>query len=876
MASAQEDDDAAMFTLETFTVTATKREENQQKIPLSVSALDEGSLKDLRVDRLDDYLNLLPNVSMQGTGPGQNELYIRGAATSQTIITVSSVQGIQPSVAMYLDEQPFAMRGRNLDVYAADLERIEVLPGPQGTVFGASSQSGTVRLITRKPDFGAAAAGVETTVSATEGGDNSIAVKGYVNLPLSDKLAVRLAFYNDTLGGWIDNIQNDPENGGWNGSAVVIDRVSGGPLPDPENQTIPIPRNDDLVEDNYNDATYSGARLGVAYKFNEDWDLLVQHTQQTLSTEGVWAYDPNLQGESSVNRFAPEKNDDEFGLTTLTLKGRLGKLDVVYAGGYLNRDISSTIDYTFYTNGGLFSAYYVFYPGDGTYSQGFDPSKFYKENSGNSRMTHEFRVNTPNENRTRLLGGLFYDEQEIAVVGKFKIASTDSPYFSNLARTLVAPPGTEGLNTDGGPFSSEYSFVNDVTHKTDQIAFFGQVETDLSDTVTLGLSARYYDIVDDYKGSTTTVNVTDRLRAFGMNSEQALIDSLGESAGSAAWAAIQNGQLDVSKLDSDGNLRVDDIIYRASVDWQATDDILFFLSYAQGFRPPVTNRVGGGLANNQNGVFDGFRIPVYSQTDDLDNFEIGMKSEFLNNRLRVNATLFQSEISDLQTSRFDPANISFLWFADNVGDAEIRGLDTDFAYRASENLTLAGSFSFLDTEITRANPELQGIAAPVGSRLPFSAEFSGNLRLRYEFDVPDSGKLGSMQGYFQTGIKYKGESLSGLKMDAYVVEDTMRRVYNVESSGLKIQRESDAYLGATPITDLLDVDGIPGGRYVQEASTVLDLALGVTGDSWNAEFFVDNATNEKTMDYIDTQQFTPHVVTGRPRTYGIRLSYDFQ
>ncbi len=865
-----------MFTLETFTVTATKREENQQEIPLSVSSLDNVSLKRLRVDQLDDYLDLLPNISIQGTGPGQNELYIRGAATSQTIITVSSVQAIQPSVAMYLDEQPVAMQGRNLDVYAADLERIEVLPGPQGTVFGASSQSGTVRLITRKPNFKAAASGFETTVSTTKGGDSSFALKGYTNLPLSDKLAVRLAFYNDTQGGWIDNIQNDPQNGGWNGSAVVVDRVSGGPLPDPENQTLPIPRNDDLVEDNYNDATYSGVRLGVAYKVNKDWDLLVQHTQQTLSTEGVWAYDPNLEGESSVNRFAPEKNDDEFGLTTLTLNGRLGKLDVVYAGGYLDRNISATIDYTFYTNGGLYSAYYVFYPGDGTYSQGFDPSKFYKEESGNTRMTHELRVNTSADNRVRLLGGMFYDKQEIPVVGKFKIAATDSPYFSNLARTLAAPPGTEGLNTDGGPFSPEYSFVDDVTHKTDQIAFFGQVETDLSDTVTLGLSARYYDIVDDYKGATTTVNVTERLRAFGANSEQALIDSLGQSAGSATWAAIQNGELDVSKLKPDGNVEVDDVIYRGSIDWQATNDVLFFASYAQGFRPPVTNRVVGGLATNQSGVFEGYRIPVYSQTDTLDNFEIGMKSEFLRNRLRINATLFQSEISDLQTSRFDPANISFLWFSDNVGDAEIRGLDTDFAYRASENLTLAGSFSFLDTEITRENPELLGIAAPVGSRLPFSAEFSGNLRLRYEFDVPDSEKLGSMKGYFQAGIKHTGESLSGLKMDAYVVEDTMRRVYKVESSGLKIQRESDAYLGAAPNTELLGVDGLPGGRYVQEASTVLDLALGVTADAWNAEFFIDNVTNEKTMDYIDTQQFTPHVVTGRPMTYGIRLSYDFQ
>jgi len=365
-------------------------------------------------------------------------------------------------------------------------------------------------MITSKPDFNAVGAGFQTSVASTEGGESSFAVQGYANMPISDRLALRLAFYNDRQGGWIDHILNDPDNGGWNGSAVVVDRISGGPLPDPENQSLPIPRNDQLVEDDFNDATYSGARLGVAYKFDEDWDLLVQRTQQSLDTEGVWAYDPNLEGESSVNRFAPDENEDDFGLTTWTLEGRMNQLDLIYTGGYLNRNVNSTIDYTFYTNGGLFSAFYVFYPGDGTYSQGFDPSKFYKEDSQNTRLTHEFRITTPVENQVRLLGGLFYDAQKLGSVGKFKIASTDSPHFSDLARTLVAPPGTEGLNTDGGPFAPEFSFVNDVTRNTDQIAAFGQVEFDFSDELTLGLGARYYDIEDSYKGSTTTAREPSR------------------------------------------------------------------------------------------------------------------------------------------------------------------------------------------------------------------------------------------------------------------------------------------------------------------------------------------------------------------------------
>lgn len=869
----------AQRAIEEITVTATKREESMQDVPVAVTALRGDDLEELRISSFQDYVQYLPNVVSQGTGPGQNEIFIRGAATSQSIITLSSVQGLQPSVALYQDEQPVALQGRNLDIYATDLDRIEVLPGPQGTLFGASSQAGTVRLITNKPDHSAFQAGFDTSISDTHGGEMSHSVEAYLNLPISDALAFRVAAYNDNQGGWIDNKLNDPANGGWNGSTVVIDRISGGPLPDPANMTIPVPRNDQLVAEDFNDATYTGGRFGVSYLLNDQWELLVQHTQQSLDTEGVWYYDPNLEGESSVNRFAPDENEDDFGLTTWTIEGRVKMLDVIYTGGYLNRDYSSTIDYTFYTNGGLFSAYYVCYPGNGTYDECFDPSKFYQETSENTRMTHEFRVNTPEENRWRVTAGVFLDKQELASTGLFKIASTDSPYFSNLARTLAAAPGTEGTNTDGGPFSPEISFVNDVTRTTDQVAVFGQLEFDLTDTVTAALGARWYDIDDKYKGSTTTVDVTSRLLAFGDGSESALQSFFGQAEGTNLYNAIQNGQLDVSDINDNGVLNANDVIFRASLDWRLSDDVLVFGTFAQGFRPPVTNRVGGGLANNQSSpAFQNFRIPVSSQTDDLDNYELGFKADLLNDRLRLNVTGFYSEISNLQTSRFDPTNINFLWFADNVGDAEIRGMDGDFIWIPADSLTISGAFSVLDTEITALNPELEGIAAPVGSELPFSAPFSANLRARYDFAMPAIGNIDGAKGYVTGGITYTGESLVGLTMDAYVVEDTMQRVYQVGGSGLEIEREADTYAGAPAGTELLNVPGggVPGGRYVQDAYSLLHLAVGVSADAWSAEFFIDNVADENAEVYIDTQQFTPHVVTNRPRTIGLRLSYDFE
>ncbi len=849
--------------IETIQVTATKRSESIQDVPVSVSALNGEALENLGVESFSDYVEFLPNVVFQGTGPGQNEIYIRGAATSQSTIAVSSVQALQPSVAFYLDEQPVSMQGRNLDVYAADMQRVEVLPGPQGTLFGASSQSGTVRMISKKPDHSGFSAGLDVNIGSTSGGEMSNAVEAFMNFTPTDELALRIVAYNDKQGGWIDNILNKPGEGGYIGSAVVISRISGNVLSDPLNTPIVSPKNDSLIEDNSNDAIYAGVRFGMSYLFNQDWSLLLQHTAQSLETEGVFAYDPNLDGESSVNRFTPEDNDDEFGLSTWTLEGRLNKLEVVYTGGYLDREINSTIDYTGYTNGGLFSAYYVCQYGssiEAADERCLDPTKYYKENTDTSRLTHELRFNTDADNTWRVTAGIFYDDQELATVGKFKIPNTEK--YPNLSTTLK---GTEGINSNGGPFESEIGFVNDVTHTIEQIAVFGQAEYDITDKLTATLGVRWYQIDDTYKGSTSTVDVSRRIRAFGTLDAAELV-AVGEDP-ALIDQAIASGQLDVSLLDSNGTLTVDDTIFKASLDYKVSDEILLFTTYSEGFRPPVTNRVGGGQATNQNGAFEGFRIPVYSTTDSLDNFELGIKGDFLDGILRVNATAYYSEITDLQTSRFDPTNISFLVFTDNVGDAEIRGLDADITWLASDNLVINAAFSFLDTELTRINAELAGIAPAVGAQLPYSAEFSGNLRARYYFEL-DAG----YEGYVNGSISYTGERLAGMAMDAYVTEDATQLIYGT-GSNLPIQKEAATYAGVT----YSDSNGetFAGGRYIQDSYAIANVSVGITKDDWKVELYVDNLTDESAVLYIDTQQFTPKVVTSRPRTIGLRLSYDF-
>ncbi len=931
----QEEEPAQAGVLERVVVTATKRSESAQDIPVSISTLQGQDLDQLGIATFQDYLRFLPNVVVMGTGPGQNEVYIRGAATEQSVLAVSSAQGTTPTVALYLDEQPVSFGGRNLDIYVTDLERVEVLPGPQGTLFGASSQAGTLRLITNKPERGIFAAGFKANSYATRGGEMSNAAEGYLNVPVGDRVAVRIAAYNDHQGGWIDNLPNDPDNGGYRPSIEVINRNDILSQPVSEDAVFEAPNNDRLAEDNFNDATYLGVRVGVAYDINEDWELLLQHTQQTLTTEGVFAYDPNLEGESSVNRFTPEENHDEFGLTTWTLNGRLAALDVIYAGGYLHREAETAIDYSGYTNGGGYQVYYLCRPLAGPDAECFDAAKIVAEEIQSERVTQEFRLHTPAENRIRLTTGLFYDLQETRTLGAFETANTGARYevdangnlidangariFDEAGNRLTDPdpvdptqmidrqpvyiPHTgafpplgqlgnvaDGANHGGERFPSSIAFANDFTRENRQIALFGQVDFDITPDITASFGVRWYDMEVAQKGTTNSSfgcktepsgcdgrdfdnDVSARLRALGRGAQ-----AIEEVLGPDIRAAVDAGHVDVSDLEADGSIGFSDFTFRASLDWKPAQDILLFATYSQGFRPPTANRNAARAANNPNGiaVFENYHVPPVAVTDELDNFELGLKSDLLGKTLRLNLTTYYSDIKDLQTSRFDPSNVAFLVFIENVGDAKIFGLDGEFIWFPTAGLVIAGAFGFVDTELTRINPQLEGISVPKGSELPFTPRFSGNLRVRYDFPPTLIG--GGFNVYLSSTLGYTGESRSGITGHAHFVESTAELVYG-RRTGLKIANEGGDFGGAVDGA-CANVGGAADGpcrlaRYVQEAYTLFDVAVGVTKESWNVELYINNVTNKRAAIHIDTLQYTPKVVTNRPRTVGLRLSYDF-
>ena len=917
--------------LEEVVVTATKRTESLQDVPISVSALGGEALKDLGVQTFDEYVEFLPNVVSAGIGPGQREIYIRGSASEQSSITVAPAQGSAPGVALYFDEMPVSFGARNLDVYAADLERIEVLSGPQGTLFGASSQSGNMRLITNKPQLDEFSAGIDVGMSTTHGGADSNKVEAMINIPLSDRAAIRFVGFADKQGGWIDNVP-----GTFTPSGEVIDRNNSagfGPFfRDFPQTTIQSTSNADLARDNWNEAKYNGYRLGLRYDFTDNWSGLIQHMSQEIDVEGSFLIDPSL-GDESSQKFVPEHNVDDFDITTWTLEGRIANLDVVYTGGYIDREVDALIDYTHYNNGGGYITYYLcsgnIYSGDKANARNtcFDPTKQYADQSTNERTTHEFRISSDPDNRFRWMAGVYYSDVETTHIGEFQYLSTNDAFSEHIVNYFGsgAPfevgnttiPDTPGTNTDG-PRSALTTFYNDFTRTEEELAFFGELAFDLTDSLTVAVSARRYDLDTQLQGASNFsfgcrygAPFTDRDTPAGAgfgnaevtadgrcnsnafsNDVSARLLTLGQYAASgddsiilnatspngardmfrgggsnaATLAAIQSGRLDISAIESDGSTNEEDTIVRFSANWNMTDDIMFYGIYSEGYRPATQNRNAGQLAANQSGVYEGYVVPAVAVTDELENIEFGMKGEFLDRTLRINASIYWAEITDLQVSRFDPSNVAFLVFMENVGDADSNGIDVDFQWAPTDNLTISGAASFLDTEITRLNPQLQGVAVPVGSELPLAPDFSGNLRARYDFELPGMGA----NAYVTGSVTYRGTSLAGIVGSAAFMDDTALLAYG-STSGLGIEEEGGNF------GTVADSSGdLPANtRFVNESATVLSASAGIMKDSWLAELYVKNITSQEGAIVQTAGKFTPEATVNRPRTIGVRLSYRF-
>ena len=267
--------------LDEIVVTARKKAESLQDVPLSVSALRESDIDERGINTFEDYLLQLPSVTAGGSGPGTSTIYIRGLASTTPNLTTAGVAGLAPNVSFYLDEQPLAQPGRNLDVYAADMARIEVLSGPQGTLFGASSQAGVVRMITNKPVIGESATSVEVESRMMPDGDSGGKVELVTNIPVGDSTAARFVAYRDRKGGYIDQVPGliDASQSARFRSAGTV-RQNGLPVSasragfqaGADLSGVDLRSAGAIIKDDANTLTYQGFRASLAHEINENWD----------------------------------------------------------------------------------------------------------------------------------------------------------------------------------------------------------------------------------------------------------------------------------------------------------------------------------------------------------------------------------------------------------------------------------------------------------------------------------------------------------------------------------------------------------------------------------------------------------------------------
>ncbi|MCB2087895.1 MAG: TonB-dependent receptor [Sphingomonadaceae bacterium] len=838
-------------------VTATKRSEDLQDVAISVNAIGEEQLGELGISTFDDYLAQLPNVTAGGSGPGQSTIYIRGLASTTPNLTTAGVAGLAPNVAMYLDDQPLAQPGRNLDVYAVDLERIEVLSGPQGTLFGASSQAGVVRLITNKPSLSGFDVGVNLETSFTKGGETSYKADAMINLPVTDSVALRGVVFLDDQGGYIDNVAGTRDAsesarfrpaGTVRANGVPVSTLRGGFQAGADLSAVNFIAADNAgkVQDNFNDTQYAGFRVSALYEFTPDWRLTVSHMRQSVESDGVFFADPDLGLDNlDIQRYEDDRLEDDFSNTSWTVEGRLAMLDVVYTGAYTDRETQQRVDYSDYLFVGQYLPYYicdgsVTYPGMANPSGTCQAPNLYVTSDSNTTVfTQELRFNTPADSRFRVTAGGFYSDLELKERNDFAypgnvLAAPFGPFKPNFPQT--------GYTSDPGPFPADTIFRNDIRRTDEQYGLFGEATFDVvPDLLSVMVGARYYNIKVDFEGSANgsfcnSFSATDQ-DAFGTDLND-LYDGDGQYTfiGSCSPALrqtftqgqsiadIQAAGLSLAQatqvfnaLSAPDKAKTSGTIFKGTATLTPTEDLLFYITYSEGFRPGLLNRPGGAT----NGA--GYTVPFELETDEVKNYEFGWKMDLADGQLRINGSAFFVDISRLQTTIFDPS-ITNLFFSDNAANAEIKGVEGEFtvAPYAMPGLTVAGAFSILDTKITDVLTPTNDVVQ--GGKLAYAPSFQGNMRVRYEWEA------GDLRFHIMPQVNHS----------------------------------------SSKFTDIIEINKIKLDSY-----TTFSLSAGVRKNEWSIELFGDNLTDKRAQVAGNFVNDRARITVNRPLTVGVRVGFDY-
>lgn len=747
-------------------VTATRKSESVQKVPISIQALSMEKLAERQVKGMSDLLTLLPSVSFAGLGPGRQTAYFRG---------IVPAGGTYASVGYYLDDIPITGTGVP-DVHIYDLQRVEALSGPQGTLYGAGSLAGTIRLITNKPKIGEFEAGYNLEGNKYGPGAAGGQIESYVNAPISETIAIRAMGYYRRDGGYVDNT---PNNGKLNdGRTAVLTLGDNNPA------TSYTLNNAAIAEDDYNTIREYGARLIALWEVAPGWEVSPQITAQHQISKGYFGFDPRV-GDLEVHDYDETRNDDKWYQAALSVHGHIGDWEVVSATGYHKRKTKLLNDYTYYT-----VTYDGFGPGYENYLQFFDksgcsgtgaslrcstlinPTQYFHGLTYRDKFTQEFRVSTPKSWPFDITAGAFYHWQKqenntyYAIRGLDNIMGyTQSGGGDSNPAGFGIPTGNGGTMVLGSPAVKQDGFY---IVETDQIyhdkALFAEGHYNITPTLKLTAGIRYFWTDYEVKGF-----------AGVMGSARNTVTSLYVPTGAMGCTVplpaerLQCLNSNFAAKDQIGRYDEKGETHKVALDWQITPSKMVYVNYSTGFRPGGFNRP---LRIRNLGVAT---VPPF-KSETLTNYEMGVKTLWGDN-FRFNASVYYEEWENIQYSVV-VSGAQGAGMTGNAGKARVYGVEYDADLKldkvtistsgAYNDAALDGNFCnfALDTAsmaiaqlgsctlgatVPGSSPPTPQVAAADGTRLPRQPKFKGTTSIRYDTEVGEYTAYVQGAALYQTG-----------------------------------------------------------------------------------------------------------------------------
>lgn len=705
-------------TLSVVNVTAQKRVENLQKVPISINVLETDQLEALHVQNFNDYVKYLPSVTFQqggggiATGPGFASIYMRGVASGGN----TNHSGSQPSVGVYLDDQPVTTIQGPLDIHMYDIARIEVLAGPQGTLYGASAEAGALRIITNKPDISGFAANYAIGVDKVAHGGVGFTAEGMLNIPISKSAAVRIVGWREHDAGYIDN-QAGSRTFPVSGITVSnADNCKPGPMLECFGH----------ARKHYNDANTNGARAALKVDLNDNWSISPTLMGQQTISHGTFAGDPAI-GDLAVTHFYPERVNDRWWQGALTVQGKIGNFDLTYAYAHLKRDQEEQTDYNDYSFWYDTLLSYGAYIHDNSGAL-INPSEFISDRDHYANSSHELRIVSPKEDRLRVVAGAFWQKQKHDIMQDYQI--------NKLATSLSVAgwPNTIWLTRQ-----MRYDYDK---------ALFGELSYDIiPDELTATVGERYFRTSNDLYGF------------YGFSKGFSPNSSYGE-----AGCISPQPFIDAPCLVFNKHVKESGSLGKFNITWNISPTKMVYATRSEGFRPGGVNRAG--------------QLPPY-QADFLTNLELGWKTSWFDNRVSFNGAVFREKWNDFQ---FNILGANGLTQIKNANSARIDGLESQVNWQATYNLNLSTGLAWYNAKLTAnycgftdangntvtycpagtINPNtgavVAGPLAPKGTQLPITPRFKANLVARYTFN------LGGNDAFVQAAFVHVGRRTTDLRL----------------------------------------------------------------------------------------------------------------